>query len=229
MPVAPLTCHCRWIRLLQVLFTSCTADLPPTLHTSSLLPPTRRAARALDTLMKELCVPLGAYIKGFPAPARLHPFERALLELTVGAGTYERVLARVEALRRSTVEVRRGESCGAACSRADQAYENTASCWICIRPVCAALRDTLQLPMPSRRGPPCAGGQGVRDARLSCGQQEGRAGAAGGGAGAPASSVQPRQLRRCAGGLRCSCVQLLQADWARQGGRRVVWELSAAS
>lgn len=51
-------------------------------------------------------MPLGAYIKGFPPPARLHPFELALLELTVGPGTYERVLARVEALRRSTVEVR---------------------------------------------------------------------------------------------------------------------------
>ena len=59
--------------------------------------------------MKELCVPLGAYIKSFPAPSRLHPFERALLELTVGAGTCERVLARVEALRRSTVEVHVGE------------------------------------------------------------------------------------------------------------------------
>jgi len=72
-----------------------------------LLPDTTlgRAARALDTLMKELCVPLGAYIKGFPQPAHLHPFELALLELTVGPGTYERVLARVEALRRSTVEV----------------------------------------------------------------------------------------------------------------------------
>lgn len=79
---------------------------PPTQPASC--PPSCRAARALDTLMKELCVPLGAYIKGFPAPSRLHPFERALLELTVGAGTYERVLARVEALRRSTVEVRKG-------------------------------------------------------------------------------------------------------------------------
>lgn len=75
-----------------------------------------RAARALDTLMKELCVPLGAYIKGFPAPARLHPFERALLELTMGAGTYERVLARVEALRRSTVEV--GKAYATRASRA---------------------------------------------------------------------------------------------------------------
>lgn len=79
--------------------------------------------------MKELCVPLGAYIKGFPAPLDLHPFENALLELTVGPGTYDRVLARVEALRRSIVEVSnraawmrgirrvaRGETAGAVCS-----------------------------------------------------------------------------------------------------------------
>lgn len=76
---------------------------PPAHASSSALK--RRAARALDTLMKELCMPLGAYIRGFPPPARLHPFEFALLELTVGPGTYERVLSRVEALRRSTVEV----------------------------------------------------------------------------------------------------------------------------
>lgn len=51
-------------------------------------------------------MPLGKYIKEFPPTARLHPFERALLELTVGPGTYERVLGRVEALRKSTVQVR---------------------------------------------------------------------------------------------------------------------------
>ncbi len=51
-------------------------------------------------------MPLAKYVKEFPPPARLHPFERALLELTVGPGTYERVLARVDALRRSTVQVR---------------------------------------------------------------------------------------------------------------------------
>ncbi|KAL4859859.1 Nucleolar GTP-binding protein 1 [Chlorella vulgaris] len=83
-----------------------------------------RAARALDTLMKELCVPLGAYIKGFPQPERLHPFERALLELTVGPGTYERVLARVEALRRSTVEV--GKAYATRASRAANKKEAVA-------------------------------------------------------------------------------------------------------
>ena len=76
-----------------------------------------RAARQLDTLLKELCVPLGRYVREFPPPARLHPFERALLDLTVGPGTYERVLARVDALRRSTVQVGGspglGDDCGA--------------------------------------------------------------------------------------------------------------------
>ena len=55
-------------------------------------------------------MPLAGYGRGFPPPARLHPFESALLELTVGPGTYERTLAQVDALRRATVEVRgRGE------------------------------------------------------------------------------------------------------------------------
>lgn len=50
-------------------------------------------------------MPLGRYCKEFPQPGRLHPFERALLELSVGPGTYERVLGRVDALRKSTVQV----------------------------------------------------------------------------------------------------------------------------
>jgi nucleolar GTP-binding protein len=64
-----------------------------------------RAARALDTVMKELATPLGSYARGFPAPRALHPFELALMELTVGPGTYDSALARVDALRRSVVEV----------------------------------------------------------------------------------------------------------------------------
>lgn len=50
-------------------------------------------------------MPLGRYVKEFPPPSRLHPFESALLDLTVGPGTYERVLARVDAVRKSTVQV----------------------------------------------------------------------------------------------------------------------------
>ena len=44
--------------------------------------------------MQELCVPLGSYLKGFPRPQRLHPFESALLDLTVGEGKYGEVLTR---------------------------------------------------------------------------------------------------------------------------------------
>lgn len=44
--------------------------------------------------MQELCVPLAGYLRGFPRPQRLHPFEAALLELTVGDGKYTEVLAR---------------------------------------------------------------------------------------------------------------------------------------
>jgi nucleolar GTP-binding protein len=65
-----------------------------------------RAARQLDTLTKEVAVPLGKYMKGFPEVSKLHPFEQALLELTLGAGTYENTLARVNTLRKSVLEVR---------------------------------------------------------------------------------------------------------------------------
>jgi len=67
-----------------------------------------KAARQLDALMKELTGPLGTYERGFPPILRLHPFEKALLELTVGPGTYDRALARVCALRKASVEVAKG-------------------------------------------------------------------------------------------------------------------------
>lgn len=75
-----------------------------------------KAARQLDTLTKELCVPLTSYIKGFPAPHRLHPFERALMELTLQPGVYEKVLRNVDAVRRSTLEV--GKAYATRASRA---------------------------------------------------------------------------------------------------------------
>ena len=49
--------------------------------------------------------PLGACVRGFPTPERLHPFERALLHLTFGPDMYERRLARMGTLRHSAVEV----------------------------------------------------------------------------------------------------------------------------
>jgi hypothetical protein len=80
----------------------------------------KRAAQQLDALTKELCAPLSAYVRGFPPPARLHAFERALLDLTVGTAPYERALARIDALRKGILELGKGHARCAfylACSR----------------------------------------------------------------------------------------------------------------
>ncbi|WIA15058.1 hypothetical protein OEZ85_001756 [Tetradesmus obliquus] len=67
-----------------------------------------RAAKQLDTHMKELSVPLSRYLKAFPPLSALHPFEAALLDLTVGAATYASVLGKADALRKSLQEVGKG-------------------------------------------------------------------------------------------------------------------------
>eukprot|EP00271_Cylindrocystis_brebissonii_P019362 TRINITY_DN5859_c0_g1_i1.p1 TRINITY_DN5859_c0_g1~~TRINITY_DN5859_c0_g1_i1.p1 ORF type:complete len:498 (-),score=78.76 TRINITY_DN5859_c0_g1_i1:970-2463(-) len=64
-----------------------------------------RGAQQLDTLTKELAAPLATYVKRFPAKERLHPFERELLELTLGVGKYEETLQRVDALRKRILHV----------------------------------------------------------------------------------------------------------------------------
>lgn len=63
------------------------------------------SARKLDALTKEISVPLGVIVKGFPTCGRMHPFERALLDLTIGAGTYEKRLQQLDSLRKSCVQV----------------------------------------------------------------------------------------------------------------------------
>jgi nucleolar GTP-binding protein len=73
-----------------------------------------RVARQMDVLMKELTQRLGEYERGFPPVERLHPFEAALLELTVGAATYRKTLSRVGALRKAVVEVSKGYARAAA-------------------------------------------------------------------------------------------------------------------
>lgn len=55
-----------------------------------------------------LAVPLGTYTRGFPKTTRLHPFERALLDLTVGTAHYEKTLFKVDVLRKATLEVGKG-------------------------------------------------------------------------------------------------------------------------
>ena len=85
----------------------------------------RRAAQQLDSLTKELCGPLATYVRGFPPPARLHPFERALLDLTVGTAPYERALSRIDALRKGLLELGKGH---AGCVRLGSSTPCVAAC-----------------------------------------------------------------------------------------------------
>lgn len=62
-----------------------------------------RATRALDAAMKAVSAQLAGYVGGFPDPRRLHPFDAALLELTVGARRYDAAVRRVEGVRRAAV------------------------------------------------------------------------------------------------------------------------------
>ncbi|KAL5566122.1 hypothetical protein UlMin_029286 [Ulmus minor] len=64
-----------------------------------------RGAKQLDALMKELAVPLRTYLENFPKKHTLHPYERSLIELTLGDGNYEEVLGRVDSLRKKVVSV----------------------------------------------------------------------------------------------------------------------------
>ncbi|KAK9273636.1 hypothetical protein L1049_018446 [Liquidambar formosana] len=64
-----------------------------------------RGAKQLDALMKELAVPLRGYMENFPNKKYLHPYERSLIELTLGDGNYEEVLRKVDALRKKVVSV----------------------------------------------------------------------------------------------------------------------------
>lgn len=42
--------------------------------------------------LQELAVPLRIYLEEFPKKKSLHPYERSLIELTLGDGNYEQVL-----------------------------------------------------------------------------------------------------------------------------------------
>ncbi|XP_009612741.1 uncharacterized protein LOC107778132 [Nicotiana tabacum] len=64
-----------------------------------------RGAKQLDALMKEIAVPLRTYKENFPNKRYLHPYERSLIELTLGDGNYEEVLGKLEALRKRVVSV----------------------------------------------------------------------------------------------------------------------------
>ncbi|CAN6478028.1 unnamed protein product [Victoria cruziana] len=69
-----------------------------------------RGARQLDALMKELVVPLKGYMEKFPYKQNLHPYERSLIDLTLGDGRYEEVLGRVDALRKKINSVGKAQA-----------------------------------------------------------------------------------------------------------------------
>ncbi|KAF7137805.1 hypothetical protein RHSIM_Rhsim07G0039900 [Rhododendron simsii] len=74
-----------------------------------------KGAKQLDTLMKELAVPLRMYKENFPNRKQLHPYERSLVELTLGDGNYEKVLGHVDALRKKVTGV--GKEHAALCAK----------------------------------------------------------------------------------------------------------------
>jgi len=73
-----------------------------------------RSAKQLDALTTALCKPLGEYVKGFPDVERLHPFERALLELTLRDGKYESTLRQVDTARKAMLSMGKQHAARAA-------------------------------------------------------------------------------------------------------------------
>jgi nucleolar GTP-binding protein len=73
-----------------------------------------RSAKQLDALTTALCKPLGEYVKGFPRVERLHPFERALLELTLKDDKYEATLRRVDVARKAMLSIGKQHAARAA-------------------------------------------------------------------------------------------------------------------
>ncbi|KAK9749115.1 hypothetical protein RND81_02G103100 [Saponaria officinalis] len=74
-----------------------------------------RGAKQLDALMKELAVPLRTYTENFPDKRYLHPYERSLVELTLGDGFYEEVLGKVNNLRKKVTFI--GKEHAALCAK----------------------------------------------------------------------------------------------------------------
>ncbi|KAL1802440.1 hypothetical protein ACET3Z_031087 [Daucus carota] len=80
--------------------------VPPTKGIANIAKRERnKGAKQLDTLMKELAVSLRTYKENFPKKHHLHPYERSLVDLTLGDGNYEEVLKKVDALRKKVVSV----------------------------------------------------------------------------------------------------------------------------
>eukprot|EP00614_Pseudopedinella_elastica_P009186 CAMPEP_0172589296 /NCGR_PEP_ID=MMETSP1068-20121228/8070_1 /TAXON_ID=35684 /ORGANISM="Pseudopedinella elastica, Strain CCMP716" /LENGTH=457 /DNA_ID=CAMNT_0013384865 /DNA_START=38 /DNA_END=1411 /DNA_ORIENTATION=- len=88
----------------------------------------KHAAMQLDTLTKELSVPLRTVVEGYRRQlGRLHPYEAVVAALTVralerdGTATLEDCLAQVKATHKKVLEV--GKASAAACNKAESAAE----------------------------------------------------------------------------------------------------------
>ncbi|XP_037444923.1 nucleolar GTP-binding protein 1-like [Triticum dicoccoides] len=91
-------------------------NVPPTKGIQNIAKRERnKGAKQLDALMKELSVPLRTYTENFPRRRDLHPYERSLIELTFGEGYYEKVLGRVDALRKKITSV--GKQHASVCAK----------------------------------------------------------------------------------------------------------------
>lgn len=64
--------------------------------------------KRLDAMTAGLCTPLKTYVKGFPAPERFHPFERALLELTLSDKKYRATVEAVDVMRKGLLGIGKG-------------------------------------------------------------------------------------------------------------------------
>ncbi|KAL4283504.1 hypothetical protein GQ457_16G024030 [Hibiscus cannabinus] len=76
---------------------------------------------ALRKVKRELAIPLRGYLENFPKRIYLHPYERSLIELTFGAGHYEEVLKKVDALRKKAVSV--GKEHASLCAQSSSKRE----------------------------------------------------------------------------------------------------------
>ncbi|EEC82931.1 hypothetical protein OsI_27892 [Oryza sativa Indica Group] len=91
-------------------------NVPPTKGIANIAKRERnKGAKQLDALMKEISVPLRTYTENFPKRRDLHPYERSLIELTFGEGYYEKVIARVDALRKKINSV--GKQHASVCAK----------------------------------------------------------------------------------------------------------------
>lgn len=93
--------------------------------------------RSIDEMTRNLTDPLKLYVSRFPPPARLHPFESELLDLSIGVQRYATAVQNVNSLRKSIsatgkeamARAARASSKNDALSLREQGFETLASAW----------------------------------------------------------------------------------------------------